>query len=271
MSSGDPAWPTDEAILSQENEIRAGVSERQNLGLKEPLTELAKEYASGSQVFQTKIRQLAATYPAFRRARGDGNCFFRSFLCSFLEDLMLRTSPDEQSMKRAVLHSWRSMLVECGFQELVFEDALEALLDLVQQVSAPDPISLDDLAARLSDESMSSYCIMLLRMITSCELQRRSQHFSPFVISMQEEGMTVQDFCRRHVEPMGEESDHLHLVAMADALQTPMRVVYLDNAVGADGCAVVNHHDFIPEGMAVAVPQITMLYRPGHYDILYTV
>lgn len=31
--------------------------------------------------------------------------------------------------------------------------------------------------------------------------------------------MSVQQFCRRCVEPMGEESDHVHIVALSDALQ----------------------------------------------------
>lgn len=30
---------------------------------------------------------------------------------------------------------------------------------------------------------------------------------------------TVELFCQRHVEPMGEESDHLHIVAVTEALQ----------------------------------------------------
>lgn len=29
----------------------------------------------------------------------------------------------------------------------------------------------------------------------------------------------VEQFCRRYVEPMGEESDHVHIVAITDALQ----------------------------------------------------
>ena len=33
--------------------------------------------------------------------------------------------------------------------------------------------------------------------------------------------MDVQQFRQRCVEPMGEESDHLHIVALTDALQVP--------------------------------------------------
>lgn len=36
---------------------------------------------------------------------------------------------------------------------------------------------------------------------------------------MLDDPVTVEQFCRRYVEPMGEESDHIHIVAITDALQ----------------------------------------------------
>ena len=145
--------------------------------------------------------------------------------------------------------------------------------------------------------------------------------------------MDVQRFRQRCVEPMGEESDHLHIVALTDALQArlgplwssvltlsshlqsstvcmlvpscsccsclrgqilcsslgcagyiinasqvPIRVMYLDQSTAAAmagvavGDAAVNHHDFIPEGTSAGcrpIPRVHVLYRPGHYDILY--
>ena len=33
-----------------------------------------------------------------------------------------------------------------------------------------------------------------------------------------DDDVTVQQFCSRYVEPMGEESDHIQLVALTDAL-----------------------------------------------------
>lgn len=88
----------------------------------------------------------------------------------------------------------------------------------------------------------------------------RSHPLAPFLRPQ------VDLFCRRHVEVMGEESDNMHIVALTDALQVPVRVVYL-NAMGAG----VNSHDFVPEGLkgADAEPRVALLYRPGHYDILY--
>jgi ubiquitin thioesterase protein OTUB1 len=77
---------------------------------------------------------------------------------------------------------------------------------------------------------------------------------------------------------MGEESDHVHITALSDALGVPIRVVYLDRSSCDSGGVSVNHHDFVPavgdlpnaSSSSVAVtPFITLLYRPGHYDILY--
>ncbi|KAE8672995.1 Otubain, Ubiquitin thioesterase Otubain, Peptidase C65, otubain isoform 1 [Hibiscus syriacus] len=86
-------------------------------------------------------------------------------------------------------------------------------------------------------------------------------------------------FCISSVEPMGEESDRVHITALSDALGVPIRVVYFDQSSCDVGGVNVNHHDFLPpsgdksnaaSGSTVPVkPFITLLYRPGHYGILY--
>lgn len=84
-------------------------------------------------------------------------------------------------------------------------------------------------------------------------------------------------FCKSSVEPMGEESDHVQIIALSDALGVPIRVVYLDRSSCENNSINVNHHDFVPtsDGMGnsgvskTTNPSITLLYRPGHYDILY--
>ncbi len=65
-------------------------------------------------------------------------------------------------------------------------------------------------------------------------------------------------------------------------VQVPVRVIYLDRSMGAamagtgNDHASVNHHDFIPEAMQAdpklpkpIQPRVHVLYRPGHYDVLY--
>ena len=55
------------------------------------------EYQAGSEVFRTKIEGLEALYSHIRRTRGDGNCFFRSFIFRYLEDLLARRDYEERN------------------------------------------------------------------------------------------------------------------------------------------------------------------------------
>ncbi len=57
---------------------------------------------------------------------------------------------------------------------------------------------------------------------------------------------------------MGKESDHIHVIALTAAIGVSVRILYMDRGQGAA-------HDF-PEG---SDPKIHLLYRPGHYDVLY--
>lgn len=145
--------------------------------------------------------------------------------------------------------------------------------------------------------------------------------------------MDVETFCRSCIDPMGEESDHVQMVALTDALQVPVRVIYLDRSLALGGGSVeiivgggdigacdaismefpaasgavgdgpgvsfasaapggaastagtvvsgiagggapvkVDVHDFVPDalvGSAATEPRVHLLYRPGHYDVLY--
>ena len=53
--------------------------------------------------------------------------------------------------------------------------------------------------------------------------------------------------------------------------QVPTRVVYLDRTAmpGEGGSSAVATYDFAPEACAGATPRVHLLYRPGHYDVLY--
>ena len=65
----------------------------------------------------------------------------------------------------------------------------------------------------------------------------------------------------QEVEPMGKESDHIHISALTAATGISIQVEYLDR--GSDD-SIIGH--VFPEG---TTPQIYLLYKPGHYDILY--
>ncbi|CAH9087981.1 unnamed protein product [Cuscuta epithymum] len=112
---------------------------------------------------------------------------------------------------------------------------------------------------------------MFFRFVTSGEIKKRSEFFEPFILGLS--NTSVEQFCKSSVEPMGEESDHVHIIALSDALGVPIRVVHLDRSSsslsGGENSSNIDESTkkaVAPEAHSVL---LTLLYRPGHYDILY--
>ncbi|CAN1187774.1 OVARIAN TUMOR DOMAIN-containing deubiquitinating enzyme 1 [Linum perenne] len=253
-SQEDNSWSNvaaaDEDIMQQHSAIRAAEADKLPfIGEREPLSALAAEYQSGNVILQQKIQLLSEQYAAIRRTRGDGNCFFRGFMFAYLEHILRSQDRKEVDRVKLNVEECRKTLQSLGYADFTFEDFFALFLEQVDSVLEGN------------DDSV--------RFVTSGEIRKRSEFFEPFIFGLT--NATVEQFCKSSVEPMGEESDHVHITALSDALGVPIRVVYLDRSSSSDGSGVaVNRHDFIPEGTgATAEPFINLLYRPGHYDILY--
>ncbi|KAL1916206.1 uncharacterized protein VTP21DRAFT_5823 [Calcarisporiella thermophila] len=251
--------PSDEEILAFEANLRdTEASKNPLVSLPDPLDKLYEEYAQGSSAFKRKITQLTQNYDRIRRCRGDGNCFFRAFAFSWYEAILL--SRDASLLDRAIvlMQSTSQLLKSAGFDALAYEDFYDTALNVLNNIASHDSETL--LATFQSDE-VSNSIVMHLRFITSAYLRLNAILYEPFL----DFGISMDQFCQMHVESMGRESDEIHIIALCNALRTPVDVVYLD---GHDG--EVNFHEFTPDSNdALGLPSLKLLYRPGHYDILY--
>lgn len=320
--------PTDADIIAWENQIReAEVRNVPLVGDVEEIRALEQEYRYGSKIFLAKISALRRSYTSIRRTRGDGNCFFRSFIFGYLESIIKTSDLEERDRAVRKLHELKQQLLESGYDELVIETPLEMLLGLLDSItSTTEPLTVEALEHKMREEEFANYIVFLLRIITSAEVKRRAEFFAPFIMGLSD--LDVDTFCRQCVDPMGEESDHVQLVALTDAMLVPVRVVYLDRtehgrgdnqvdtantmtpvqqpglpegggasytsvAVGGGGTATatsetgfgrplsastmkVDVHDFTPANANANLgnsvneePRVHLLYRPGHYDLLY--
>ncbi len=62
------------------------------------------------------------------------------------------------------------------------------------------------------------------------------------------------------------ESDQIHIVAMANAFGISIKVANLDASI----CEGINYHEITSMfGLVDDAFVVSLLYRPGHYDILY--
>lgn len=230
------------------------------------LEELDEELAGGGM--QGKARELGEQgWRGVRRVRNDGNCFYRAFLFAYLEALMDASGEGAEEEARELgeeLGRWKGRMKEEGYEEMVFESAREMLVAEVEG-AAKGRRGTEEVRAKFSgweDANEGAFLMMLLRLITSCEMRRNAGHYDNFLFGMPDGSNSVQSFCQKHVEPMGEEADHLHLTALTRALRIPLRVIYLSPA------SPISTNDFLPDCPLSTSPRVSLLYRPGHYDVL---
>uniref|UniRef100_S4RNK6 Ubiquitin thioesterase n=1 Tax=Petromyzon marinus TaxID=7757 RepID=S4RNK6_PETMA len=251
----DDTQAYDEAIIAQQEKIQQEIAMATPLiSDKHDISVLMREYNDDDEIYQKKIKDLCNKYSHIRMTRRDGNCFYRAFGFAHLEALM-DNPKDLQNRFKTVAAKSKDELVSLGFPEFTIEDFHSTFLDIIEMVEKQ--ASLEDVRGSFNEQSTSDYVVVYLRLLTSGYLQKESIFFEHFV----EGGRTVKEFCSQEVEPMAKESDHIHIIALAQALGVSIRVEYMDRGEGGS----VNHHDF-PEGTE---PFVYLLYRPGHYDILY--
>lgn len=97
-------------------------------------------------------------------------------------------------------------------------------------------------------------------------MKTKQSEYSPWLL-----GQTVSQYCDVSVMPIGAEIDNVSLSALKDVFLSKagiaLEVLYLDRTEGEE----VNMHRFDPVNYhgGVTIGTIRLLYRPGHYDILY--
>lgn len=99
-------------------------------------------------------------------------------------------------------------------------------------------------------------------------MKTRQADYAPWLLHQ-----TVPQYCDAQVMPIGAEIDNVSLSALKDVFLSTagiaLEVLYLDRTEGEE----VNMHRFDPVNYhgGVTIGTIRLLYRPGHYDILYKV
>lgn len=255
----DPA--SIEAIKNQERLIEKEIADKiPFVSGKVPIQELKSDYQV-DDIYQKKVEHLERDYDFLRRTRPDGNCFFRAFGFAYFESLLKDTNHDELDKFIKFTKTSKDDLIKLGLPSVTIEDFFDVFLEVLINIKSGQIKTSDELLERFCEQATSDYIVVYFRLITSGYLQQNAETFANFIVG----ASSIVDFCKTEVEPMYKESDHIHVVAITSALQVCTRIIYMDRGSSANS---VNAHDF-PEQDPPAKPRIHLLYRPGHYDVLY--
>ncbi|KAK6859557.1 hypothetical protein PG995_003193 [Apiospora arundinis] len=241
------------------------------VGEKTPSHAITEEYAKADPTFVAKTLALPQTYSHYRPIQGDGNCGWRAIGFGYIESLIRCGGVNQLQAELGRLRALNDYLQTAGgFDPLVTEDFTDITFELMEELiqamtKGADPMVL--LMERFNEVMTSSAIIYHLRLLAASWLKGNFAEYEAFIPG------DVNSYCQEWVLPVDREIDHLGMVLLFKVLLNPanmvLEIAYLDRSEGDQ----VNVHRMPEEAngkdAASVEPMIQLLYRPGHYDILY--
>ncbi|XP_037469707.1 OVARIAN TUMOR DOMAIN-containing deubiquitinating enzyme 1-like [Triticum dicoccoides] len=114
------------------------------------------------------------------------------------------------------------------------------------------------------NEQKFANILLYLRLVTAIEICTEVEQFKAYITDLDQGKPDATKYCLEEVLPVEEDAQQVNLTALTNVLQVPLRVVNID----VSPIEEPNIH-IIYESPDSSVPTVTLLYRPGHYDIIY--
>ncbi|RDW86200.1 uncharacterized protein DSM5745_02842 [Aspergillus mulundensis] len=229
---------------------------------KQSTNAIAMDYANADPTFATKTTALAVTHPQSRIMKGDGN----SVAFGYFEHLFNLRDPILVQRERARIKSLSTLLDQVGLDENTYEMFVEATEEAFDNIlSAIERGERDDsfLLELFNDEYNSETILCHFRFLTSAYMKLNPHRYSAFLPM----DMPIERYCSTQIDPVKTEIDGIGLQALVDGViegsGLVVEILYLDRSEGD----VVTPHVLTQTRPGLGA--IRLLYRPGHYDLLY--
>ncbi|KAI8632731.1 peptidase C65 Otubain-domain-containing protein [Xylariaceae sp. FL1651] len=232
---------------------------------------IAEEYAGADPIYVAKTMALTQTYSHYRPILGDGNCGWRAIAFAYFETLVRCSDINlvQHELKR--MTELNDYIEKVGGQdpsmfELMVSDTFDLFNDIILAMSeGNDP--MPSLMAKFNEVYISSCLVYHLRLLACSQLKGNAAHYEPYLAG------NLQDYIDATVMPANREIDHICLVLLHAILLKPVNMVleiaYLDRSEGTQVTVHRFSNEATEQDSSTLGPIIYLLYRPGHYDILY--
>ncbi|KAK1620183.1 hypothetical protein QYE76_025700 [Lolium multiflorum] len=192
---------------------------KRKLGNKIPLMVFAEQY-NDNTTFMQKFEILHEKYHFVRLADGDGSCFYRSFIFSYLEKAVAIPDKDVRTneairLRERIENAMHSCLR--GLHRMTdaqFERAFsgsESVMTLIE-----DGLSAEELHERELADSITSKILPLLRTLAEIELCAKESYYKWFLT----DHVSIFELCADEVRPDVGEASHLTIVALVPRINT---------------------------------------------------
>ncbi|KAI1630068.1 ubiquitin thioesterase OTUB1, variant 1 [Exophiala viscosa] len=234
------------------------------VGNKKPLSELVTEYAQADETYVVKTTALAVTHSTYRPIKGDGQCGWRGAVFGYFEILLGSGDLGLITQEHVRLQSFEQTMRAVGIDYDIVIDMFDYTWELFDAIKSAIEHGNKNEAVLLecmNDQGRSDSIVYHFKMMTSAFMRIQSDRYEAFL------EMPVASYCESRIDPANQEIDHIGLQALTDAVIAPayigLEVSYLDRSIGDE----VTPHPFVLDSQGW--PTIRLIYRPGHYDIIY--
>lgn len=234
------------------------------IGDRLPIDVLVTEYAQADATFVVKTTGLAATHTSYRAVKGDGQCGWRATVFSYYEILLTSRDIGLVEAEKIRFQSFQDMMKMVGIDYDIIVDMFDYTWELFDKIANAIRNNIWDdnvILEEMNDSVKSDSIVYHFKMVTSAFMQLRAEDYEPFL------EMSVAEYRVARIDPTNQEIDQIGLQVLTDAVINAagfaLEVLYLDRSMGEE----VTPHQFVHPSNGK--PTIRLLYRPGHYDIIY--
>lgn len=247
--------PKYEEIIQYENKIREEIEQSTPLiSERLDIDYLTKEFANSE--YENSIKKITSEYQYIRTTRRDGNCFYRGFLYRLFEEIALKKNENLYNEMLTIVKNSKEITEHQGYDWIVIEDFYNMFNEELTRIYTIDKEYIVDYLEKLfANKEKSNYLIAFVRFFIAAYLKENKILYESFIYEDD-----FNTWIAREVEPIDNECDQVQIMAIVNAFGVGVIIEYLNQNS-------VDKMKFPEEG--TTEPFIHLLYRPGHYDILY--
>ena len=252
-------------IIGNEMSIEYENALREQIELSTPLISeqlniniLLEDYKNNFE-YSNSIKEITNKYKYIRKVRRDGNCFYRSFIYRLFEYICMKNDNVlYEKIKKKIMEA-KDMIKNNGYDWTFIEDFYKIFYTQFyysfNSLQTKGETVRDYIDALFKDKEAGNYLIYFIRFCIAAYLKENSFLYEVYV------DMPFQNWITNEVEAIDHEADQIQIMACVNYFDIGVKIEYLNS--------VKNEVMKFPEDKPEKDIFITVLFTPGHYDILY--
>jgi len=248
-----------EMSIEYENSLRQEIEMSTPLVSEEiPTSILMEDYKSNSE-YANSVKQITDKYKHMKKVRRDGNCFYRSFIFRLFEYICIKNNKALYEHVIKKIKEAKDLIERNGYDWSFIQDFYNIFYmefhHCFNSLEACQISVRDYLNKLFSDKEKGNYLIYFVRFCIAAFLKENSFLYEVYVDG------PFGNWITSEVEAIDHEADQIQIMACVNYFEIGVRIEYLH--------PFKNETMKFPEDKPDDQIFITVLFTPGHYDLLY--